>query len=505
MKKLSEIILFFQEQGIVFDSSFIKKTDQEAEISQITHDSREVTPGSLFCCLSGFKKDGHDFATQAIMGGASALLCERKLPFHIPQIIVENVRQVMGQLAAFMHDFPCTELTMIAVTGTNGKSTTTYMIRQMLEKAGIKTGMLGTIIYSDGSREVPGDRTTPESTSIQHWLKAMVTNGCKACVMEASSHGLEMQRLDGCYFDHAVFTNLTPEHLDFHGDMEQYFEAKRILFNNHMRGDWTASVNADDTFGQRLEQHLIGHALSYGISSPSGQRDVQGTIDNISLSGTRLDVSLPNGQDLSQLYLPFTGRYNVYNALGAVCAGFQLGLKSETLRKALETLPQVPGRLERINIGEGIFCIIDYAHSPDALENVLRALKEVTDGRLWAVFGLGGERYQENRPTMGKIAATLADKIIVTMDNPRSEPPERIAEQIASGICSVENHPPYKVILDRTHAVFAALNEARKGDAIMIGGKGPETYMIIGDETLHYNDKETVLQWLEEHPKGPEA
>jgi UDP-N-acetylmuramoyl-L-alanyl-D-glutamate--2,6-diaminopimelate ligase len=215
-----------------------------------------------------------------------------------------------------------------------------------------------------------------------------------------------------------------------------------------------------------------------------------------------MDVSLPGGAEVIPLKIPFTGRYNASNALGAISAGYRLGLGPAILKEALETLRQVPGRLERIAIGRDAYCIIDYAHSPDALENVLQALKEVTTGRLWAVFGLGGERYEENRPAMGQIAARLADRIIITMDNPRSESPAKIAEQIAAGIESVDGHPPYRIILDRSLAVGTALDEAETGDAVMVGGKGPETYMIIGDKTLHYNDRETVLDWLEKREKG---
>lgn len=501
MKSIAEITHFFRREGISFQLLLNGADEQEAVVSTIVHDSREAETGSLFCCLPGTKTDGHNFASKAVAAGACLLLCERSLPLPVPQLVVKTVRHTMGKLAAFIYDYPGNHLRMIAVTGTNGKSTTTYMIRQMLEESGIKTGLLGTIIYSDGKCEVPGDRTTPESTSVQRWLRDMVVNGCQACVMEASSHGLDMGRLEGCLFDHAVFTNLTPEHLDFHGDMERYYHAKKRLFENHMRGEWTMSVNVDDPFGRRLLEEWRSRALPFGLDA-ADQAQVRGRIRNIALSGTLLDVFLPEGEVIGSLTIPFTGRYNVSNALGAISAGYQLGLNSPTLRQALETLRQVPGRLERIDIGNNAYCIIDYAHSPDALENVLQALKEVTSGKLWAVFGLGGERYEENRPAMGEIAARLADRIIITMDNPRSESPQRIAEQIAAGIESREEHPPYRIILDRAQAVATALNEAESGDAVMIGGKGPETYMIIGNETLHYNDRETVLEWLDRQRRG---
>lgn len=501
MKTLSQIVQFFEHRGIAHHLHLITQNDWELSISEVIHDSRKSRPGTLFCCLPGSKADGHDFAAKAVEMGAVMLLCERELPLPVPQVIVENVRKTMGHLAAFAYDFPADKLKMIAVTGTNGKSTTTYMIRQMLEQAGIKTGLLGTIIYSDGEREIPGDRTTPESTSVQMWLRDMVKNGCQACVMEASSHGLEMGRLEGCLFDQAVFTNLTPEHLDYHGDMENYFLAKKKLFDRFMRGNWKASINADDSFGRRLLVEYPKTSLAFGITSDNSPQ-VEGKIGTSSLEGTVLDISLPEESEMEAVNIPFTGRYNAYNSLAAVTAGYQLGLDPETLRTALETLPQVPGRVERIEVKSGTFCIIDYAHSPDALEKVLLALKDVTLGKIWAVFGLGGERYEENRPAMGKIAATLADRIVLTMDNPRSEPPEKIAEQIAEGIEAIDDHPPYMTILDRKKAIFNALDHAEEGDVVMVGGKGPETYMIIGNQTLHYNDKETVLDWISSHREG---
>lgn len=501
MKTLSQIVQFFEHRGVPHQIHLTTPNDLNLPVSEIIHDSRESKHGSMFCCISGLKTDGHNFATEAVAMGVTVLLCERQLPVPTPQIIVNDVRKIMGYLSAFLYDNPCNKLKMIAVTGTNGKSTTTFMIRQMLEKAGIKTGLLGTIIYSDGNREVPGGRTTPECTSVQKWLRDMVENGCQACVMEASSHGLEMGRLDGCSFDQAVFTNLTPEHLDYHGDMEHYFTAKKKLFANFMRGNWKAAINADDPFGRRLLADYPQNSLSFGIESDNFPQ-VRGKIGRTSLEGTSLEISLPGKSKMTDVNVPFTGRYNASNSLAAVTAGYQLGLDLKMLRTGLETLSQVPGRVERITVKKDTFCIIDYAHSPDALEKVLLALKDVTRGKVWAVFGLGGERYEENRPAMGRVAATLADHIIITMDNPRSEPPEKIAVQIAKGIESLEGHPPYMTILERKKAIFTALDRSEKGDVVLVSGKGPETYMIIGNRTFHYNDRETVLDWLENNREG---
>ena len=462
----------------------------------ITHHTSKVVKGSIFCCLPGTRHDGHDFAAEACRKGAAALLCERSLGLENPQLIVRDSRQAMAALAAFIHDFPAKSLKMIAVTGTNGKSTTTYLTRSILAAAGLPAGLLGTIVYHDGMGEVLADRTTPESDEVQEWLSKMAKNGCKACVMEASSHGLELARLSGCLFDAVGFTNLTPEHLDFHGDMESYFAAKRRLFSEFTRGPWTGAANADDPYGRRLVEEFRPYVIPYGLAC-EGADSVHGTLLSMTLEGIRLRLHFPGGKSWRDLNVPLTGKYNIYNILLSATMGFGLGLTEEDICQGLEKAPQVPGRLERYLFGNGTCCIIDYAHSPDALRNVLKTLGELATGRIWSVFGMGGNRYAPNRPLMGKVASELADELVMTMDNPRLEDPALIAGQIEEGILKglrLENH---RVILDRREAIHFALDNARPGDIVLVSGKGPEPYIIIGEEHLPYSDRETVKGWAE--------
>jgi len=479
----------------------------EVDVLDCTHDTRRVTENCLFACVPGSRFDGHDFADEAFQKGAVALLCERELPeSDIPQIIVKDVRSVLGKVAASIHGNPSDSMMMIAVTGTNGKTTTAHMIRGILQEGGYKTGMIGTIFYDTGKGPREADRTTPESTNIQRMLGAMLKNGCRACVMEASSHGLAQGRLSGCRFDASVFTNLTEEHLDFHGNMERYFSAKSLLFSHYAKNEESlAVINADDNYGARLGDNAAGKIVFYGIESihPGHGMYIHGSIRSMNLSGSSVQIRYPEGSTHNkfELRFPLIGRYNVYNALASTAFSLASGIDPETVKKGLSSMETVPGRLERWQFEEGPSALVDYAHTPDALMNVLNAVRETCRGRVWLVFGLGGERYEENRPVMGKIAAQFADELIITMDNPRSEDPLKIAQAIRRGAIEGGCSTP-RIVIDRKEAVWNALDNADEKDVVLVTGKGPERHIIFGERRIPYNDAETIAEWGRTRGKG---
>lgn len=472
---------------------------ESTEIMGITHDSRKVKNGSLFVCLRGGKSDGHDFAADVRKRGACAILSEKATGSDLLHILVKDTRRILGETASVIYGHPAVSLKMVAVTGTNGKSTTAFMLRSIFGKAGIKQGLLGTIINDDGSGvERESDRTTPEATDIQEILSEMLKNGCGSCVMETSSHGLSQGRLAGCSFDAAVFTNLTPEHLDYHGSMENYFESKIRLFNEYMKdGLWKGAANADDVYGRRVKKLFPENIFLFGLK-PSIDADYSGKIVTMDLSGIRLQITCHRSGSVFEVKLPVTGAFNAQNALGAASVSLGMGLPPEAVISGLEEMPQVPGRLQKIRLSNGVTVLIDYAHTPDALQNVLAAVREVCKGRIWLAFGLGGDRFQANRPIMGEIASKMADHIIVTMDNPRSEDPQKIAEQIVSGFQIQENGKTkvdWRIILNRKDAVDHALDSAVEGDAVVISGKGPERNIVFADRVIPYSDLEAVTEW----------
>lgn len=469
------------------------------EINDCFHDTRKTKANSLFACVVGKCHDGHDFADEAICYGAVALLCERELSGKaVPQIIVKDVRRVLGYISAKIHGNPANSLFMVAVTGTNGKTTTTYMIRSILESAGYKTGMIGTVSYDTGKGAVEADRTTPESSDVQRMLAEMLHNDCAACVMEASSHGLVLGRLSGCLFDAAVFTNLTEEHLDFHKDMETYFSAKSLLFTKYMKDKSLAVINCDDPYGKRFQEIAGGKTVLYGIKKAPRQDEtfLYGKIRSMNITGSSVEIRYFEGKSCSRfsLEIPLVGRYNVYNALAAGAFGLGSDIDAETVRKGVFAVKTVPGRLEKLRFEGGPSVVVDYAHTPDALEKVLEAVREICKGDIWLVFGLGGDRYKENRPIMGKIAAQKADRLIITMDNPRSEDPLDIAEAIKKGAAEA-GCLDAEIIIDRKDAVYTALDRAKAEDVVLVTGKGPERYIIIGEKLIPYNDMETIEDW----------
>ncbi len=493
---LSEYAARYSASPSLRIQSAARKQD-DFSVENVGCDSGSVKDGWMFCCMRGERRDGHDFAEEALGRGASVLLTERPLSLDIPQIISSDVRKDMGRLASIVYGNPSEKLKMFAVTGTNGKSTTTWIIRHLLQSLGMRTGLIGTILYSDGTAEQEAGRTTPESCDIQRMLCDMLKNGCSACVMEASSHGLELGRLEGCRFDGGVFTNLSEEHLDYHETLERYFEAKSRLFSEHMKQAWGGGVNVDDAFGRRLFDLHPEKLLPFGVKE--GTRALlRGENVRSSLKGTEFTVALSGETFSPSVRLPLPGRFNAYNALAALSTVLPHAADARSLLEALSTMVQVPGRMETSSFNNGVCCIIDFAHTPEALKNVLTEVRKLCEGRIISVFGHGGERFQPNRFSLGSIAASLADEIIVTMDNPRNEPAEQIASQIMEGVLSSERKTPARTILDRALAVRTALNSASRGDVVVISGKGPEKFLRIGPKSIPYSDGGAVDQWAKE-------
>jgi UDP-N-acetylmuramoyl-L-alanyl-D-glutamate--2,6-diaminopimelate ligase len=403
----------------------------DAEISALAYDNRRAGPGTLFFCVPGLSRDGHDFAPDAVARGAVALVVERPLGLGVPEVVVESVRAAMGPAAARFHGDPTAELDVVGITGTNGKTTTAFLVRALLEAAGRQCGLLGTVTSFVGGVERPVERTTAEAIDLQRDFRAMRDGGDVACAMEVSSHALRLGRADAIHFAAAIFTNLTQDHLDFHPTMEDYFLAKRALF---MVFPETTIVNVDDPYGRRLADELCAAGrspLTFALEREAAYRAVD--VDS-GFGGSTFAALTPEGP--IALSTPLPGRFNVANVLGAVAAVHALGVPLETIAAALPRAGRVPGRFEPVDEGQPFAVLVDYAHTPDSLENVLRAARPLTRGRLWCVFGCGGDRDRGKRPLMGEIAARLADRVVVTSDNPRSEPPEAIVEEVLAGIAA---------------------------------------------------------------------
>lgn len=463
----------------------------DTEITALVSDDRKIDAGAIFACVSGGRHDGHDYAERAGAAGAAALLCGRQLEVALPQIICPgDIRREMGIVASVLYENPASKLTMIALTGTNGKTTSAFMTKSILEKAGIKSGLLGTVYNMDGAVCEDAEHTTPEGSDLQTWLYNMVRNGCKACVMETSSHAIHQGRIEGVTFDRAGFTNLTVEHLDYHVDMENYFAAKRGLFEKYMRGCWSAGVNLDDPYGRRLYEEFRGHASGYCVNCDDAQ--FFASVRGQTVEGMDIEMTFPNKSTVN-FRLPLVGVYNVSNALQAASLAWSLGLTAETCAAGLSGMPQVPGRLERYTINSGGTCVIDFAHSPDGLEKVLTALRPVCKGRLITAFGAGGDRDNSKRPLMGEAAARISDFVIITSDNPRSEDPGKIAAMVEEG--AKKHTTGRKVLIDRREAIFAGMEMLGQDDVLVIAGKGPERYQILKEETIPFLDKEQVFEW----------
>jgi UDP-N-acetylmuramoyl-L-alanyl-D-glutamate--2,6-diaminopimelate ligase len=433
------------------------------ELSDLAYDARAVQPGALFFCVPGGRFDGHDFADRAVARGAAAVVVERPLELDVPQVLVESTRRAMAQAAVEFFGDPTAELQVVGVTGTNGKTTTAHLLHAILTAAGRRPGLLGTVETRVGDQRRPAVRTTAEAIDLQRTFREMLDAGNLSCAMEATSHGSELHRLDGVRFAALVFTNLTQDHLDFHGTMERYFDAKRRLF----RPEIPAAVNVGDEHGRRLAAELP-HALTYGFA------------DDAQIGPDALE-----GVDLR-----LRGRFNVENALGALAAAQLLGIDRATAVAGLESVSAVPGRFEEVAEGQPFTVLVDYAHTPDALANVLNTARGL-GGRVLCVFGAGGDRDREKRPQMGRVASELADVAIVTSDNPRSEEPQAIIEEVVAGAgANVVVEP------DRRRAIERALDDARAGDVVVIAGKGHEQGQEFADRTLPFDDREVAREAL---------
>jgi UDP-N-acetylmuramoyl-L-alanyl-D-glutamate--2,6-diaminopimelate ligase len=441
-------------------------------VTGLVYDDRLAEPGTLFFCVPGFARDGHDFATDAVRRGASGLVVERALDLPVPQLVVGSVREAMAPAAATFYADPTAALDVVGVTGTNGKTTTAFLVRALMEAGGRQTGLLGTVKSVVAGVEHEVKRTTPEAIDLQRTFREMVDGGDRACVMEASSHALVLHRADAIHFDVAIFTNLTQDHLDFHPTMEDYFQAKRLLFvaGDGRPGGAQAVINVDDPYGARLAAELDDPTtFALHTNADYRARDVHTGFD-----GTRFTVATPDGP--LEIRSPLRGDFNVSNALAALAAARILGVPAETCVAALANAGQVPGRFETVDEGQPFAVLVDYAHTPDSLENVLRAARGLTEHRLRVVFGCGGDRDRGKRPQMGEIARRLADDVIVTSDNPRSEDPEAIIAEILAG-----SGPDVVHDLDREAAIAHALRGAQPGDVVVIAGKGHEQGQEFAD------------------------
>jgi UDP-N-acetylmuramoyl-L-alanyl-D-glutamate--2,6-diaminopimelate ligase len=456
----------------------------DPEITGLAYDNRCVKPGALFFCVAGYTRDGHDFAADAVLRGAAALVVEQALVLPVPQLLVDSVRSAMAPAAAVFNGDPTAALDVVGVTGTNGKTTTAFLLRELLEADGRPTGLLGTVTSIVGGTAHEVQRTTPEAIDLQRTFAEMRDGGDRACVMEVSSHALALRRADAIHFAAAVFTNLTQDHLDFHPTMEDYFQAKRRLFVDDRvppahAGPAHAIVNVDDPYGARLAGELGPAARTFALH---GEAIYRGRDVITGLDGSRFTVDCPDGA--VAVRSPLRGEFNVANVLGALAAARALGVPLDTCVRAIAGAGQVPGRFQTVDEGQPFAVIVDYAHTPDSLENVLRAARGLTRSRLRVVFGCGGDRDRGKRPQMGEIARRLADEVIVTSDNPRSEDPEAIIAEILEGAGQQVVHDA-----DREAAIARALAGAGPGDVVVIAGKGHEQGQEFADgRTLPFDD-----------------
>ncbi len=472
--------------------------DPSVGVSELAYDSRKAGPGTLFFCVVGEKRDGHEFAEQVIAAGAVALVVERELDVGVPQVVVADARAAMAPLAARFEGDPTAELRVVGITGTNGKTTTAFLVREILERVGVQTGLLGTVKQVVGGVEEAVERTTPEAIDLQATFRRMLAAGERACAMEVSSHALALHRADAIHFEVALFTNLTQDHLDFHADMEDYFLAKRKLFE---AGPGTAIVNVDDSYGARLAEELecVTFSAAGAAAADYSARDV-----HFDATGAEFLVSMGRKRDEGSRNRPvgeemrvrtgLPGDFNVANALGALAVAVALGVEPERAAAALADAGRAPGRFEPIDEGQGFAVLVDYAHTPDSLENVLRAARRLTAGRLISVFGAGGDRDRDKRPKMGRAGAELSDLAVVTSDNPRSEDPAAIVAEVVAGAGAGAE---VVVEVDRRAAIALALDRAERGDTVVIAGKGHEQGQEFeGGRKIPFDDREVAREEL---------
>ena len=462
--------------------------DMDTEISSVRYDSRAVTPGDLFVAMTGYAVDGHTFIPKAVEAGAAAVLCEKAPEGDVPYVRVANSRRALAVVGANFFGHPADSMTMVGITGTNGKTSTTYLLKAILQENGAKVGLIGTNQNMIGDEVIPTERTTPESFEVQSLFAQMRDAGCTHVVMEVSSHALYLDRVYGVHYDVGVFTNLTQDHLDFHETMEAYCDAKAILFRNCDTG----VCNADDSWTERLLAEATCRRFFYGVENAADLRAEEVTLaaDHIAFTAVTSDKRVP-------VRVNIPGGFMVYNTLDVLGAALALGISLEKSADALSRVSAVKGRVEVVSTpGKDYTVLIDYAHSPDGLKNVLSSVKGFAKGRTIALFGCGGDRDRTKRPKMGAIAAEIADFVVVTTDNPRTEKPADIIADILPGMA--DSATPYVVVEDRIEAIHWAMDHAQAGDVIVLCGKGHETYQEINHVKHHMDEREIVADYLNE-------
>lgn len=474
---------------------------QTAEVCHITADSRTVQEGSLFICLVGATVDGHSFVEKAVQDGAVAVVVSKPVtvPDHVAVIYVEDTRQALQAAVPFFYDYPASKMRMIGVTGTNGKTTTTHIIAHLLRSQGYTVGVIGTVHILIDDQSYPIHNTTPDVADLQQILQQMVDAGVTHCIMEVSSHALALGRTAGVEYDTAVFTNLTQDHLDFHKTFDNYLAAKAKLFKQvsasyQVKEGKGAVINMDDAYGQSIVDVTTSPMITY---STEGKGSMNASDLTVTAKSSQFTLNY-DGKSYP-ISTKIAGMFNVYNTLAAVGATLYEGLSMEEIVKGLATFTAVPGRFELIEEGQDFAVVVDYAHTPDGLENILQTAKKIVENRILVVFGCGGDRDATKRPIMGRIAAQFGDRVFVTSDNPRTEDPVQIVKDVEVGVREgLHDDVTYEVIVDRREAIHKAIAEATTGDVVIIAGKGHEDYQILKDETIHFDDREVAREALKE-------
>ncbi len=473
------------------------KGDVQKNIEFITHDSRRVEKNTLFVCICGTRVDGNKFIPQAINAGACAILTEKdvEVPENITVIKVPEVHKAIEKVVPHFYDYPGKKMRMIGVTGTNGKTSSTYMLRDILRKAGYKVGVIGTIKIMIEDEEMPIHNTTPDVIDLQEILNKMYQKNIDYVIMEVSSHALAMNRVAGCEYDTAMFTNLTQDHLDYHKTMENYALAKAKLFDSLSAKDLvktnkTAVINVDDELGSKMMiEHTKCNLITYGIKQNATLK-----ADNVEIKASGANFEINYQGEKTHFALKVTGMFNVYNILGVIGVALAEKIDMKIIKETLENFEAVAGRFELVRQGQDFSVIVDYAHTPDGLENVLKTAREIAKKRLIVVFGCGGDRDRTKRPIMGRIAAQLADVVIATSDNPRTEDPEFILSEVEQGVLPALHGNFHEKITDRRTAIFRAIELAQPDDIVLIAGKGHENYQILKTGTIHFDDKEVAIE-----------
>ncbi|MFA5068549.1 MAG: UDP-N-acetylmuramoyl-L-alanyl-D-glutamate--2,6-diaminopimelate ligase [Candidatus Omnitrophota bacterium] len=465
------------------------KGTRDIDIGSISYNSKQVKGRGMFFAVEGADLNGYDYIDEAIQRGAVCIVAEEDFITYksITKVIVRDIRISCAKIAANFYNHPSDRMNVTGITGTNGKTTTLYMVSALLRQAGMSCGMIGTVSYEIGPRSIPAVNTTPSSVTLQMLLSDMEASGIKNCAMEVSSHALDQGRVEEIKFNRVIFTNLTGEHLDYHGNMDAYFQAKRKLFSMLKEGGCSI-INIDDSYGSLLAGETKGRMLTYGIKGPA---DIKACEISRTAEGTSFKVCARG----ETFYIdgPIIGEHNIYNMLSAIAFAVSVGLSLSCIKAAMKDFKPAPGRMERINYREGgISVFIDYAHTDNALFNVLTALAEIKQKRIITVFGCGGDRDKQKRPRMARVAAGLSDFVVITSDNPRGEEPGAIIDDIKKGL--PEGFEDYKIIVDREKAIRHALTRARRGDIVLIAGKGHESYQVMKDVTIAFDDKKVAFE-----------